>query len=420
MKKKKKWLCQTKVVWTKARKRKYRFALLVLIAFNIGVIFAWCWNRMEEKIPNHLYLFKDDREEMDLDVPVIDYSTNPKKKLQKSSDKIESSYEAELKLFGFIPYKKIDVDVIEEEKVMPLGKAVGLYIQSDGIMVLGTSEIEGQDGKRHIPAKGILKSGDRIYEINGKKMSNIYEIQECVSACKKNKVTITLIRNKERISVNVPCVVGKDGKKQLGVWLREDTEGIGTLSFVDEKNRFAALGHGIADIDTGKLIHLQSGSVYTATIDAVKKGISGEPGELIGSVLLSKENCVGKIQSNTIGGITGTLSSAEYQYDETKALPIGLKQEVKKGKAYIQSQIGNEVKKYEIEIEHINVNGTTNKAMSLKVTDKELLKKTGGIVQGMSGSPIIQDGRVIGAVTHVLVNDPTRGYGIFIENMLEH
>lgn len=393
---------------------------------------------MDSKVPNHIYLFQNQDAQMNFGVPVEGSCEETKEVIAITNGKggqgsnqsfglnktvrvkasALGSYKAELKLFGIFHYKYIHFDVIEKAKVMPSGKAVGLYIQSDGVMVLGTSEIQGEDGFSYEPAKDILQPGDTIRKVEGTTVGNIDQVVQLLQKKKSRKVTLEVVRGGNTIQIKLEKILAKDGEYKIGVWLREDTEGIGTLSFVTDKNQFAALGHGITDIDTGKLIRLSQGSVYPAQIEDIQRGKAGSPGELIGSVALGTANCIGKIKSNTELGITGNIISSEYQYQSERALPVGLKQEVKKGRAWVMCQLEDEVNKYEVEIEEINVNSQDNKGMVIQVTDQELLKKSGGIVQGMSGAPIIQNGKVIGAVTHVFVNDPTGGYATFMENML--
>ncbi|MCD7824424.1 MAG: SpoIVB peptidase [Clostridiaceae bacterium] len=425
-------------VMTKAQRRKARLLLSGLLALNLLLIGMWYWKAMDEKVPNHVYLFQNQDMQLDFSVPMVGECQEAKDVIaiqsstQNDSDSQSfsmdqpltvtaselGSYQAEVKLFGLFHYKYIEFDVIEEAKVMPSGKAVGLYLQSDGIMVLGTSEIQGKDGFSYEPAKDILQPGDRIYQIEDQKVESIDEVVQVLQQVKKKKVKLQLVREEQTIKVKLETVLAKDGEYKIGVWLREDTEGIGTLSFVTENNQFAALGHGITDVDTGKLVALEQGSVYPAKIQGIKKGEAGNPGELIGSVKLGASNLLGTIQSNTALGITGTVTEDGYQYQEDEALPVGLKQEVEEGKAWIYCQLGETVEKFEISIEEINRNSKDNKGLVIRVTDEDLLKRTGGIVQGMSGAPIIQNGKVIGAVTHVFVNDPTGGYGTFMENML--
>lgn len=395
-------------------KRKYRLLLFFVLLVNTAVVGIWYWQKLEQKIPNHIYFFQNQVErnaEIDFDM----FGVGEPQSVPVST---LGSYQAELKLFGLFHYKNIKFDVIEEEKVMPSGRAVGLYIQSDGVMVLGTAKVEGKDGMSYEPAKDILQPGDTIYRVEGKSVKNIDEVVDAIDSSGKKKITLGVRRNGNAIRVKVDAIQGKDGAYRLGIWLREDTEGIGTLAFVTSKNQYAALGHGVTDIDTGKVIPLEKGTVYPAQIEDIRKGKRGTPGELVGSVSLGKNNCIGTIESNTALGITGKIQNQEYSYREEDAMPIGLKQDVKKGKAWIQCQLGTKLERFEISIEEIHINSKGNKGMVVKITDRNLLNRTGGIVQGMSGAPIIQNGRVIGAITHVFVNDPTGGYGTFIENML--
>ena len=214
-----------------------------------------------------------------------------------------------------------------------------------------------------------------------------------------------------------------EGVYKLGIWIRDNAQGVGTMTYLDEKNGFGALGHGINDTDTADLMEVQSGSLYKTKIVNIRKGISGTPGELTGVIDYKKENRIGAISINSVEGIFGTLSQEEADEIQGEALPVGLKQEVKKGEAQILSCLEEDgvPQLYTIEIKALHLDhDNINRGIEIQVTDERLLEKTGGIVQGMSGSPILQNGKIIGAVTHVFVNDPTRGYGIFIENMLSH
>ena len=263
-----------------------------------------------------------------------------------------------------------------------------------------------------------MQTGDYIFRVNNEPVETIDDIVEILQQNGEGKVTLKLKRGRNLIDVKIDSVLANDGTYKIGAWLREDTEGIGTVTYVNKNNKYAALGHGITDIDTGLIIDIKDGGVYPASVQRVVAGESGIPGEIIGSVKLGESSKIGTIENNTEHGISGTLTSGEYAYNKDRALPIGLKQEIKEGPAKIRCQIDNSVKSYDIEIEKIYLNSQDNKGMVIRVTDKELLNKAGGIIQGMSGSPIIQNGKIIGAVTHVFVNDATRGYGIFIEEML--
>ena len=418
----------------------YKRCLTAALFLNIFLaVFFYLWN-IDSVIPDNILLIENREERFDFGVPLegelessvdaisvssydrsnkvgnnIHFSLNNPVVVQGSAT---GKYKAELKLFGLFHYKDINFSVIKEQKIMPSGRAVGLYVNSSGIMVLGSSEIAGKDGASHEPAANILQTGDYIFRVNNERVETIDDIVSVLQKFGAGKVTIRLRRGKNVIDVKVESVLANDGTYKIGAWLREDTEGIGTLTYVNKDNKYAALGHGITDIDTGLLIDIKDGGVYPASVQRIVAGESGIPGEIIGSVKLGDSSKIGTIDNNTEHGISGTLNGSEYLYNNKKALPVGLKQEIKEGKAQIRCQIGDFVKSYDIEIEKVYLNSQDNKGMVIRVTDKELLKKAGGIIQGMSGSPIIQNGKIIGAVTHVFVDDATRGYGIFIENML--
>lgn len=426
---------------TRLQKRRYRVCLIFALTGAV-VLMAACWyQQLERMVPDKILLFQNQTEELDFSIPFGEMSVTSKdseavqvsishgkkagKNIQFSMSEPVSmtvgdtgSFQAQVKLFGWLHCKDIVFDVMEEAKVMPVGRAVGLYIHADGVMVLGTGKVEAEDGTVKQPAYEVLQTGDYIQAVNREKVYTIQDISSLIQKNGNKKLILSVNRGKNQIKVKLNPVLSEGGKYQIGAWLREDTEGIGTLTFVTEKNQFAALGHGITDADTGMLIRLQNGGLYTADIDHVVFGESGAPGELVGSVQLGSRNRLGTISNNTSLGITGTVSSEEYQYQEKHAMLIGRKQEVKEGSASILCQLGDEVKEYQVEIEKINLSSDDNKGMEIHVTDPELLRAAGGIVQGMSGAPLIQNNKCIGAVTHVFVRDVTRGYATFIENML--
>ena len=216
-------------------------------------------------------------------------------------------------------------------------------------------------------------------------------------------------------------VITEDGTGKLGIWVRSDTQGIGTMTYLDLNGRFGALGHGISDSDTGELVEISDGNLYDTRIVGIEKGSTGNPGVMSGVIYYGPGTMMGEITANTDQGIFGQVNQRLKSQITSEPIEIGFHQEVKKGKAYIRSGVSGEIKDYEIEImKGDESNIQDNKSLVLQVTDPELLSLTGGIVQGMSGSPIIQNGKLIGAVTHVFVQDSAKGYGIFIEKMLGH
>ena len=305
------------------------------------------------------------------------------------------------------------------QRVVPLGRAVGIKLFSDGVLVVGLSELETQSGSVSPGRICGLKTGDVITHINGQDVDTIEQVQRILKEDGEQPLTLHANRLGKSLQLTTQAVQNSQGDYQLGVWLRDSMAGIGTMTFYDpESKTFAALGHGINDVDTARLMPLERGSIMHATVSDVKKGAAGAPGELHGSFDVSRD--LGTLSSNTDRGIYGVLTTEDFTGTGT-AMEIARRDEIKEGPATIMSNIaGDTVKEYQVNILQVYppAAGETRNMM-LQITDPELLAQTGGIVQGMSGSPIIQDGKLVGAVTHVLVNDPTRGYGIFIENMLE-
>jgi len=334
------------------------------------------------------------------------------------------SVSLKMKLFGLIPLKTMKVDVIEGKMLTACGNTVGVKLKMNGILVLAVSDVKGFDGIRRAPAADTgIKSGDMLVKADGKKLLGIDDLISHIDRSMGNSIKLTYKRGNELAEVKVvPVKAAEDGKYHIGLWVRDSTAGIGTLTFFEpETGYFGALGHGITDIDTGMLMPVEEGEILESSILGIKKGKQGIPGELKG-VFIEDRNKLGIIEINSECGIYGKLNTGSAARISGKLYPIGIRSQVQEGPAHILSNIGgNTVQAYEVEIKKVsrqNLNGT--KGMVIKVTDEKLLEATGGIVQGMSGSPIIQNERIIGAVTHVLVNDPTKGYGIFIEGMLKN
>lgn len=306
-------------------------------------------------------------------------------------------------LFGTIPLKTVTVSVVPEREVLASGEVIGIRIYSDGIMVVG---LENGSGAR----ESGIKKGDIIEEINGEKVYDTTVLKKIISQKEKNTVLIRRGGNSEEIEL---CGRETDNGYEAGMWVRDSGAGIGTLSFITDGGYCGALGHAICDSDTGEVIPLRKGSISSCRINSVKPGKSGEPGELVGT-LGGVET--GAVLDNSETGLYGRL------YGDLTGIrvPVATPFMVKEGPAEILCNIdGTGVRSFGINIDRVSrPDPNSNKSMTITVTDRELLNKTGGIVQGMSGSPIVQNGKLIGAVTHVFVNDPTRGYGIFIENML--
>ena len=391
----------------------------------IGSLWIWSiWN----KVPSNIRVRAGEGQGLEFYVPAT--ATIYKKDDQRQVNvdlnqkltiygKAEDTYTMDVDLFGFIPFKQSEVSVIQEKKVVPLGIPVGLYVQSDGILVVDTGEFTTNKGKKESPAKNLLQPGDYIVTINQKEIYSKEVLMDEIANCKGKSITLGVRREDSYLNMTLKPVRNEEGEYKLGIWVRDNAQGIGTLTFVDENGCFGALGHGINDVDTTNLMEIRDGALYKADIISITKGSRGKPGELTGIIAYAKKYKMGEIFQNTKKGVYGLLEEDTIVKTQ-EALPIALKQEIKEGKAHILCGFAEGMQEFEVEITAIHQeNDNINRGLELKVTDEKLLETTGGIVQGMSGSPIIQEGKVIGAVTHVLVNDPTRGYGIFVENMLE-
>ena len=341
-----------------------------------------------------------------------DFGTIEINPIQSGTAKIDMS------ILG-VPVKSVSVNVSPEIKLVPVGKAVGVTVDTDGILVLGTGYVNKDTNEVCQPSKGVLKTGDLITHVNGEKITQKEELIEIVESS-TGSLNISIVRNGEILQGTLtPIISTEDGKQKIGAWVRDCTQGIGTLTYYNPQTKgFGALGHGVYDIDTKILLSIKDGKITETIISGIKKGEKGIPGELSGETDDTK--VIGEIYQNTECGLYGKIYSENVDFTEQEALPIATKENIKEGKAYILTNIsGNKVEKYEINIESIDINTSNpSKCMIIRITDEKLLSQTGGIIQGMSGSPIIQDNHIIGAVTHVFVNDPTKGYGIFIENML--
>lgn len=334
--------------------------------------------------------------------------------------KTEGGYQAICQLFGVIPVGSIDVEVIQRQELIPGGIPVGIYVQTDGIFVIGTGQITVGEGKMDSPAKDLIKTGDYITSFQGRRISRKQQLIDGLSQFQGEMLTLGIRRNGEEQEIRLQPVMGENGA-QLGIWVRDDTQGVGTLTYLTKDREFGALGHGISDEDSELLMQVSDGKLYDCEILQIIKGKKGTPGRLSGKIVYSQKNLYGTILGNLSGGIYGKANTHLMEQVENTALPIALKQEIEEGEALIRCAVDGTVREYRVEIRKVHKGEKdVNKGMELTVTDPELLELTGGIVQGMSGSPIIQNGKLIGALTHVFVNDPQKGYGIFIEDMLAH
>ncbi len=330
----------------------------------------------------------------------------------------ELSYTVSLKLFGLMPIKEVSVSVVDRPTLIPCGTPFGIKMFTKGVMVVSLTEVES-GGKGYNPAVAAgLRIGDIILEANGEEVKSNEHVSSIISGSGGKPIVLVVQRNEQKLKMTVtPIKSDKDSEYKAGIWVRDSSAGVGTATFYDPETKlFAGLGHAICDVDTGELLPLSSGELVDVSILGVTKSKSGTPGELVGA--FASRIAFGKLYANTQAGVFGTSDRSPVSSAPVK---LALKQEIKEGKAYILTTLDkNVVERFEISIERIAL-GADNptKNMIIRVTDENLIKRTGGIVQGMSGSPIIQDGQLVGAVTHVFVNDPTKGYAIFAENMYE-
>lgn len=333
-----------------------------------------------------------------------------------SDTKLNNISQAELKLLGIIPIKTVNVCEVDEPLLIPCGTPFGIKLLTDGVIVVEVSSFEASTGISSPAYEAGIRTGDIIKTINGKKVESNEDIEKIISESGGLQMQFSIIRdNTPKIITVKPELCLTDNSYRIGLWVRDSSAGIGTLTFYNPETKvFAGLGHPVCDVDTGEILPLLKGEVVEVSINGIKKGKSGQPGELLGS--FTTNSSMGTLDVNSINGLYGHLASEKF---ENQAIPLGMRQEIKTGKAYIYTTInGEKAEKYEITIEKINYDEVQEyKNMIIKVTDKHLLEKTGGIVQGMSGSPIIQNDKLVGAVTHVFVNNPTKGYAIFADTM---
>lgn len=335
----------------------------------------------------------------------------------------EGRTDVTLSFLGIIPLKTVAVEAIPYQELIPSGQVVGIKVNTEGILVLGIGTFES-DGEQVSPCKGLIETGDLIISCNGTKLETKEDLRDCIESSKEGQLQLKLIRKgvEKQVEVNPFYSVSEEVFK-IGLWIKDSTQGIGTITYIHPQNGvFGALGHGITDADTHRLIPVKDGQVMEASITHIKKGKKGTPGEISGVIDYEQESIIGEIDQNNALGIYGTMNEEIINKQVCSPIPIAFQDEVHEGKASILVDLtGEGVKEYEVELQKVSkYSNEPSKSMVIKIVDEDLLKLTSGIVQGMSGSPILQDGKLIGAVTHVFIQDPTRGYGIFIENMINN
>lgn len=380
-------------------------------------------------IPKKIILFEGQSYEIDKSLPVTATLSNDQAvTINETKDyisidgKTTGSNELVLDIAGF-PIKKVNVEIIDDFKLVPGGQSIGVKLNTIGVLVVGHHLVSTDQGRNSPGEEAGVKVGDIITEINGNIIQRMADVSEIVQSAGEANKPLDLVIKREEKTIRTKLIPQKDETEQsykLGLYIRDSAAGIGTMTFYHPgTKKYGALGHVISDADTKKPIVVKDGQIVSSTVTSIEKGSNGDPGEKLARFSPNKE-VIGNIKRNSPFGIFGSLKDNIQNDLMDEALPITLSHQVKEGPAEILTVVdGTKVERFDIEIiSSVPQKFPAIKGMVLKVTDEELLKKTGGIVQGMSGSPIIQDGKLIGAVTHVFVNDPTSGYGVHIEWML--
>lgn len=397
-------------------KRKILISILSIVFILVSIFFPY--NTLL-KYSDGMYVSHEELEKM-LDNNWVLYPQVSNVSASNGNDFDE--YVINYKLFNLFNIKKLKVNVIEPDRYFAGGDALGFSLQSKGVILIGGNYILSKNGIEKPFVNSGLKTGDIITHINDTPINNAQDIAVILkSYTNDNPLNLTIKRQGEIINREIyPALDSLTNSYKLGLWIKEDAVGIGTLTFVNATTkRFGSLGHSINDSETNECIDVSDGNIYQGRILGIKKGKSGKAGELIGT--FNKDNVIGSVDKNCEYGVYGFVDNVDELIVDKTSIDIGGRLSATPGKAQILSCLdGENIEAYDIEIIKTNFQSSCNeKSMVLRVTDKDLIEKTGGIVQGMSGSPIIQNGKLIGAVTHVFVNDATKGFGIYIDWMLE-
>ena len=418
------------------RLRLYRACLCAVLILACLGLMGYSYYLVDSSIPSVIHVRAESEESLELRIPargeIVNVSRQGNSNIPNGAVTIDLSrpltlktgntddLQMQVKLFGILPFKQVGIRVIEDRELIPVGVPIGIYVKTEGVLVVGTGEFASQGAGKVSPAKNILKSGDYVIKLNGTEVTGKDDLIMRIENCGGEEQLLTIRRDAETYDVKIKPEKDRTGKYKIGVWVRDNAQGVGTMTYIDDNGNFGALGHGINDVDTSTLMEMNDGTLYQTEIISIRKGAAGQPGEMTGMIVYSDDRILGDITRNSIRGIFGKCNQKALALGTEEALPIGLKQEIEKGPAQILCTVDGTTRYYDIEITEIHLDhDNVNRGIELRVTDPELLSVTGGIVQGMSGAPIIQKGKFVGAVTHVLVQDSTRGYGIFIENMLE-
>ena len=407
-----------------------------MLLFLVAIVAISVLNVSLDKLPTEIKMIEGKEQKLEIKVPmtlqlfsegplyVNGNSINQHLKINLKEPLVLKSfnmgtYNLEFRLMGLIPVKKMKVQVLPETRLVPGGHSLGVKLRPEGVIVVGFASIIDDKGIRHQPAQEAgIQVGDTILKVEDKNIFQAEQLSNVVN--NKRSIALTVKRKDKILTIDIKPVKSSTGIYQIGLWVRDIAAGVGTLTFYDPNTGlYGALGHIISDADTGKIIEVGNGEIIRARVASISPGRKNQPGEKRG-VFINEEQIIGNIISNTPFGIFGK-SYYPFENPLYSTLPVATINQVQEGKATILTVVeGEKIEEYDIEIQKITQQSYPNgKGMIIKIVDQELIKRTGGIVQGMSGSPIIQNGYIVGAVTHVFVNDPTKGYGIFLEWMLQ-
>lgn len=407
----------------------------IFISILIGVlIIALIYISDITNIPNSIILFKEEEFKVNtvfgVSLNTLEVSNNNGYDIsdQETIQTLSNSYvdteeiiNVGVNLFG-IQVKEVSINVIDDIEVVPLGNLIGMKLYTNGVLVVGMSEIYGENNKVYKPYENTgIKEGDTITKINDEEIISTDDMIECINNSEGQEIKVTYIHNNKTLETNITPVETDKNNYKVGLWVRDTAAGVGTATFYDkETGKIAMLGHGILDVDTEELIDISDGKITSTNVVSIIKGENGKTGRIQG--IIEGQDEIGTISKNTYYGVYGQLYNPnKLKMNTSESVKIALRNEIKTGEATLMCALEDgKTKGYKVEIEKIYLNNNSNnKSMLLKITDEELLEKTGGIIQGMSGSPILQDGKLIGALTHVLVQNPTQGYAVFADIMVK-
>ncbi len=405
------------LIWVKKMKTARIIAkslFFVLLTFDIAVFGVLFY--LSDSISENFKIKKGDTLNINSPLPVTAVYNGSQLSARHTENTV-GSIDVDLKIFGIIPFSKAQVQVVDQMQVVVLGQPFGMKIYTKGVLVVDVTDVSTDEGSCNPAKESGIAVGDYILTVNGKVISSNEDLIAIVEGCNGSRLRVEILRNNEKfVRYLAPVISKENGKYKIGVWVRDSSAGIGTLTFYSPATDIiCGLGHGICDEDTGTLLKLESGEIVSAEIFDIEKGERGTPGQLKGRLT---GDSLGDIILNCNGGVYSRVTGSLHF---TNLTDVALKTEVKNGEAQILCTLeGDTPKTYDckISVKKGNLDSATQN-MVVTVTDPRLLNAAGGIVQGLSGSPIIQNGKLVGAVTHVLVDDPTRGYAIFAENMLE-